>query len=98
MVFLHSLYKEVSSKKSIMRMFSILLFIFISSSVCAQSPDDSISAKPFEQKEIKAADHLRKELEQKQLTALPERIADTTTLLQSRHKRNNKKCKPTTLE
>ncbi len=71
-------------------------FIFISSSMHAQTSKDSLPAKSSEQKEIKATNHLKKELEQKQLSAPPERIADTTSL-KSTDKRKYKKCKPRTM-
>lgn len=75
----------------------ISLFILTSSAMYAQSPKDSFPARVSEQKEIKATDHLKKELEQKQLTALPERIGDSTINLSTSDKRKNKKCKHPTL-
>ena len=70
----------------------IFLFIFIltSSVMYGQTSRESLPAKISEQKEIKAANRLKKEIEQKQLTTPPERIADRTVLL----KVKNKKCKP----
>lgn len=70
------------------------LFIYTSSVMYAQTPKDSLPAKVSEQKEIKATNHLRKEMEQKQLSAQPERIADTASRFQSTDKRKTKKCKP----
>lgn len=71
----------------------LTLFTLSSSVMYAQTSKNSSPAKPSEQKEIKATNHLRKELEQKQLTASPERIAETTTSLRSTDKRKNKKRK-----
>lgn len=68
------------------------LFILASSVMYAQTPKESVPAKVSEQKEIKATDHLRKEIEQRQLTAPPERIAETTASSQSADKPKNKKC------
>ncbi len=56
----------------------------------AQTPKDSMPAKGSEQKEIKATNHLKKEIEQKQLTAPPERLADTTGTLRTSDKRKKK--------
>lgn len=69
-----------------------LLFILSSSIMYAQSPKNSLPKKISEHKEIKAANHLKKELEMKQLTVRPERIADTATFFQNADKRKNKKC------
>ncbi len=71
-------------------------FIFISSSACTQNFKDTLPPKVSEQKEIKATNELKKKLEQKQLSAPPERIAGTKTSWKSTDKRKNKKCKPQT--
>lgn len=73
-------------------------FIFISSSVCAQQYKDSLHGKAGEHNEIRATNHLKKELEQKQLSAPPERIADTTAVLKTQNKTKNKNCRPATLK
>lgn len=69
-----------------------LLFIFMlaSSIMYGQTSRESLPPKISEQKEINAAKRLKKEIEQKQLTTPPERIADRTALL----KVKSKKCKP----
>lgn len=70
------------------------LFILTSSVMFAQSPKDSVPAKVSEQKEIKATNRLRKEMEQRQLTAPPERMAaDDSVSSTSAHKPKNKKCR-----
>ncbi len=74
------------------------IFILISSTMHAQNPQDSVHAKPSEQKEIKATNRLKKELEQKQLSAPPERIAVTKDDWQHTVKKKNKKCKPAGLK
>lgn len=73
------------------------LFMLTCSVIHAQSSKDSLPAKSFEQKEIKATNHLKKELEQKQLSAPPERIADTSFLIKKEDKRKKKKCKTGTV-
>jgi hypothetical protein len=55
-----------------------------------QTSRESLPPKISEQKEINAANRLKKEIEQKQLTTPPERITDRTGLL----KVKSKKCKP----
>jgi len=74
------------------------LFIFISSSVHAQSYKDSLPSKSVEQKEMKATNHLKKELELKQLSAQPERITDTMAFFKNTDKKKHKNCKPGTLK
>jgi hypothetical protein len=72
------------------------IFIFISSTMHAQNTQDRVHAKPSEQKEIKATNHLKKELEQKQLSAPPERMAVTKDARHHTVKKKNKKCKAAT--
>lgn len=73
------------------------VFIFSASITYGQAPEKKLPAKPAEQKEIIANDHLRKELEQKQLLASPERIADSLSSKPAikgtgkKHKRTHKK-------
>ena len=75
-----------------MKKLYIFLFIFIltSSVMYGQTSRGSLPARISEQKEINATNRLKKEIEQKQLTTRPERIAGRTVLL----KVTNKKCKP----
>ena len=59
--------------------FSLLVIsIFTSSLLIAQSKN-SRPAPVIEQQEIKGDNHLRKELQQKQITATPERLTDTSS-------------------
>lgn len=75
--------------------FSLILFVmFISLDVFAQKPTDSLSANSYEQKEIKATNHLKRELDQKQLSASPEKIADTVAQLETADKKRDKKRRP----
>jgi len=93
---LQNLNRKVLHEKFSMNTFHNLLSLFIltSSVMYAQTPKDSMPAKVSEQKEIKATNHLRKEMEQKQLTAPPERIEDSNASLKTIDKRKNKKSKP----
>ncbi|MDB5249139.1 MAG: hypothetical protein JWQ40_3533 [Segetibacter sp.] len=69
---------------------SLLLLPIFSSVILFAQTKDSVPAKSFEQKEINAGDRLKKELQQKQLTAPPERLSgdvlDDTKRLQKSKK------------
>lgn len=80
------------------KFYSLLLFVFISSCMYAQNSKDSLPEKTAEQHEIKAANHLKKDLEQKQLMAPPERIADTSAAGNFKEKRKSKKYKSAALK
>ena len=68
----------------------LFIFMLTSSVMYGQTSRESLPPKISEQKEINAANRLKKEIEQKQLTTPPERIADSTVSL----KVKSKKCKP----
>lgn len=70
----------------------LFLFIFTSSVMYGQTSKKSLPEKISEQKEIKATNHLKKEIEQKQLTTPPERIGNDTASTRSTDKRKGKKC------
>lgn len=72
----------------------LFIFILTSSVMYGQTSKESLPAKISEQKEIKATNRLKKEIEQKQFTATPERTGDSTALLKSTDKKKSKKCKP----
>lgn len=69
----------------------LLLFILSSSVLYAQTHKDFSPVKVSEQKEIKATNYLKKEIEQKQLTAPPERLADTAATSKNLNKKKKKK-------
>jgi hypothetical protein len=48
--------------------------------VTAQESKPGASARPAEQKEIAADNHLKRSIQQKQLVASPERIADSSQI------------------
>jgi hypothetical protein len=76
-------------------LFSTFIFILLSLSVTAQESKPGASARPSEQKEINADNHLKKSIQQKQLSAPPERIADTSSQQANKKlalKKKKKKC------
>lgn len=75
-----------------MKRFYIFLpsFILTASMMYAQTSTGSPRSKVSEQKEIKATNHLKKEIERKQLTVPPQRIADTAASCQPAPKRKKK--------
>ena len=67
------------------------LVMFGSLSVNAQS-NKPVSARPSEQKEIIADNHLKKSIQQKQLALPPERISDSTQQSPSKPIKKKRKC------
>ena len=55
--------------------FSLIVFSIFTSSILFAQTKDSLSSKPLEQKEINADNRLKRELQQKQLAAPPERLS-----------------------
>jgi hypothetical protein len=72
----------------------IFIFVLLSVSTSAQDAKKATSARPSEQKEITADNHLKRSLQQKQLTSAPERIADTAsqTVISKDVKKKKKTC------
>ncbi|HEX8334569.1 MAG TPA: hypothetical protein VF622_18235 [Segetibacter sp.] len=76
-------------------LFSTFAFILISFYATAQASKPGANARPSEQKEIIADNHLKKSIQQKQLSAPPERIADTSSQQANKKfalKKKKKKC------
>jgi len=57
----------------------LTLFISVSLITFGQTSKAPVNGRPTEQQEIKADKHLEKELQQKQLTAKPEQLFDTSS-------------------
>jgi hypothetical protein len=87
-------------KKKIMKtLLSAILVLIVSITANAQTVKPNGSAKPSEEKQIVADNHLKRSIQQKQLSAAPERIADSSSQATVRKdvKKKKRKCgtKPT---
>lgn len=69
-----------------------LFLILLTLSLKAQDQKIQVAAKPSEQKEIAADKQLRKTIQQKQLSAAPERIADKPLNAGKDEKNKTTKC------
>jgi hypothetical protein len=83
--------KEKTHMKNLILIFT---FVLLSVSVSAQDAKKASSARPSEQKEISADNHLKRTIQQKQLSSAPERIADTASQTETRKdvKRKKRSC------
>jgi hypothetical protein len=72
----------------------IFTFVLLSVSTSAQDVKKVSSARPSEQKEISADNHLKKTIQQKQLSSAPERIADSAsqTAIRKDVRKKKRKC------
>jgi hypothetical protein len=71
----------------------IFIIALLSLSVSAQDAKKASTARPSEQKEITADNHLKRTIQQKQLSSAPERIADTASQTEIRKDVRKKKRK-----
>ncbi|MCW3106906.1 MAG: hypothetical protein JWQ09_1412 [Segetibacter sp.] len=67
----------------------IALFFLIFSTAYGENYEKQLPAKPSEQKEINAAKHLEKEMQQKQLSSKPELLTEPRANKEEFHKKSS---------